>query len=57
VRVRSTNDRDDLVFSVAGLPQEATWVEAGYAHSVWVQPDHTAMAVGLNENGQLGDGP
>jgi len=52
----STNDRDDLVFSVAGLPQEATWVEAGYAHSVWVQPDHTAMAVGLNENGQLGDG-
>jgi alpha-tubulin suppressor-like RCC1 family protein len=56
----STHDRDDVVFQVAGVPQQVVSVEAGYAHTVWLknysQTIHSVWTVGLNDHGQLGNG-
>ncbi|HEX5041331.1 MAG TPA: S8 family serine peptidase [Candidatus Polarisedimenticolaceae bacterium] len=50
-----TNDRDDLVFTVEGVPQEPIPIEAGYAHTVAVYQGRV-VTMGLNDQGQLGDG-
>jgi alpha-tubulin suppressor-like RCC1 family protein len=49
----STHDRDDLVFLVQG-PVNPVQAEAGYAHTVLLNPGGLIFANGSNQYGQLG---